>query len=506
MQQLQQQGAPERISWARAMIFAIGFFLIAAILIGQLPGYIYLQVTAASLQGMEIGALGLGLVCLGGFVIIQVIVLLFDPKPLVPPIIFTGLGTILSLGGLALLLWSTLTGCSSAQQSCNQYFPSSDIHAPSWHPLLGGTVLWFQPNAVDFVMIAIVLFTVGVAMIFYSQLAIREQRNPDRRDLGTTPAIRWMLILGSILLVAFMVFYTYADVGGLGAQLFPSLPPFMATRLITWFAGIVLAASLLMTTGAFALRLHYLMRPVRKRTMSILYAYGALGLAQIGVILILAWFAAYPFIAWMHTWVIGSVGLGDYLTVCGRKSFVPGSCSLSQEGGYIIDAIVTTNFFVMLMAAIWAWKSHRNVVVIGGVITASVIAGATLLIHTSPSGILIAMMLAAGMLIVAAVWTIVARREFAVVGENNLGCLGQWLVVGTCFFVYLAGFAFFSVPTFSEVEPNIPFIGGIGVGPLPAAANQPPPIVAPDAMVMVALMAILGAIQFYFLTRNRYKV
>ncbi len=508
MQQVQQQGAPERISWARALIFAVGFFLIAAILIGQLPGYIYLQATAASLQGMEIGALGLGLVCLGGFVIVQVIVLLFDPKPVVPPIIFTALGTIVSLGGVALLLWSTLTGCSSTQQNCNQYFP---IPAPpntlpkTWYPLLGGQVLWFQANAVDFVMIAIVLFAVGAAMIFYSQLAIREQRNPDRRDLGTTPAIRWMIIVGSLLLVAFMVFYTYADIAGLGTQLFPSRP-FFGTRLVTLLAGIVLAASIFMTAGAFALRLHYLMRPVRKRTMSILYAYGALGLAQLGVILIVAWFAIYPLMAWMHTWVIGGVGLGDYLTVCSRKTFVPGSCSFSQEGGYIIDAILTTNFFAMLMAAIWAWKSHRNVVVIGGVITAAVIAGATLLIHTAPSEILIAMALAGGMLIVAAVWTTVARREFAVVGENNLGCLGQWLVVGTCFFVYLAAFAFFSIPTFSEVEPNVPFVGGLGVSPLPAAANQPPPIVAPDAMVMVALMAILGGIQFYFLTRNRYKV
>jgi hypothetical protein len=502
MQQAQQQGVPERISWARALIFAVGFFLIAAILIGQLPGYIYLQMTSASLQGMEIGALGLGLVCLGGFAIIQVIVMLFDPKPVVPPIIFTGLGTILSLGGLALLLWSTLTGCSAAQPNCNQYFPTA---TSSWNPLLGGKVLWFQAGAVDFVMIAVVLFAVGVAMIFYSQLAIREQRNPDRRDPGTTPTIRLMIILGSLLLVIFMVFYTYVDVAGLGKQLFP-LRPFLGNRLVTLCAGIILAASVLVTAGAFALRLHYLMRPVRKRTMPILYMTGALGLAQIGAILILAWFAVYPLISWMHFWVIGGVGVGDYLTVCARKAFIPGSCAFSQEGGYIVDAIVTTNFFAMLMAAIWAWKSHRNVVIVGGVVIAAVVAGATLVIHTAPNEILIAMMLAAGMLIVAAVWTTVARREFAVVGENNLGCLGQWLVMGTCFFVYLAAFAFFSIPTFPEVEPNIPFVGGMAVGPLSAAANQPPPIVAPDAMVVVLLMGILGAIQFYFLTRNRYKV
>ena len=502
MQQVQQQGVPERISWARALIFAVGFFLVAAILIGQLPGYIYLQMTAASLQGLEIGSLGLGLVCLGGFVIIQVIMLLFDPKPLVPPIIFTGLGAVLSAGGLALVLWSTLTGCSSTQKSCNQYFPTANT---SWNPVLGGKVLWFQPGAVDFVMIGIVVFAVGAAMIFYSQLAIREQRNPDRRDLGTTPAIRWMTILGSLLLVAFMVFYTYADVGGLGTQLFPSRP-FFGTRLVTLIAGIILGTSIFVTAGAFALRLHYLMRPVRKRTMSILYAVGALGLAQTGVILIIAWFVVYPLIAWMHTWVIGSVGLGDYLTVCARKVAIPSSCAFSQQGGYIVDAILTTNFFALLMGAIWAWKSHRNLVIIGGVVTTAAIAGATLLIHTAPDQILIAMMLAAGMLILAVVWTSVARREFAVVGENNLGCLGQWLVVGTCFFVYLAAFAFFSVPTFPEVEPNIPFTGGIAVQPLPTAPGQPPPIVNPGAMVMVAVMGILAAIQFYFLTRNRYKV
>jgi len=203
MQQTQQQGVPERMSWARAMIFAVGFFFLAALLVGQIPSYINLQMTAASLQGLEIGTFGLGLVCLGGFAIIQVIVLLFDPKPLLPPIIFTGLGTILSLAGLAIVIASSVTGCSATQQSCNQYFPNANS---SWNPVLGGKVLWFQPQAVDFVLLGIVIFAVGAAMIFYSQLALREQRNPDRRDLGTTPPIRWMIIVGSLLLVVFMVF------------------------------------------------------------------------------------------------------------------------------------------------------------------------------------------------------------------------------------------------------------------------------------------------------------
>jgi hypothetical protein len=501
MQQVQQQGAPERMSWARALIFAVGFFFLAALLVGQIPSYINLQMTAASLQGFEIGSFGLGILCLGGFAIIQVIVLLFDPKPVVPPIIFTGLGAVLSLAGLAIVVWSSVTGCSATQPTCNQFFPRSDT---SWNSVLGGNVLWFQPQALDFVALGIVVFAVGAAMIFYSQLAIREQRDPDRRDLGTTPAVRWMLIIGSILLVVFMVFYTYADVGGLGAQLFPDRT-YLGTRIVSLFAGILLGASIFVTFGAFALRLHYLMRPVRKRTMSILYAIGALGLAQLGVILILAWFLVYPLMAWMHTWVIGGVGLGDYLTVCARKAVVPGSCSFSQQSGYIVNAIVTTNFFALLMAAVWAWKSHRNVVVIGSVVTTAVIAGATFLVHTAPSEILTAMMLCAGMLILAVVWTSVARREFAIVGESNLGCLGQWLVVGTCLFIYLASFAFFSLPVFPETEPNIPFVSGAAIPPR-APVGQPPPIVNSGAMVMILVMAILALIQFYFLTRNRYKV
>ncbi len=501
MQQAQQQGAPERISWARALIFAVGFFFLAALLVGQIPSYINLQMTAASLQGLEIGTFGLGLVCLGSFVIIQVIVLLFDPKPLVPPIIFTGLGTILSLGGLAIVLLSTLTGCSAAQPTCNQYFPSATT---SWNPVLGGKVLWFQPDAVDFVALGIVIFAVGAAMIFYSQLAVRERRNPDRRDLGTTPTIRWLIIVGSLLLVIFMVFYTYADVTGLGTLLFPHRAYF-GTRLVTLIAGLVLGASIFMTAGAFALRLHYLMRPVRKRTMSVLYAIGALGLAQLGVILLIAWFIVYPLMAWMHSWTF--IGLGSYLTVCARKTAIPGSCAFSQQAGYIVNAIITTNSFVLLAGAIWAWKSHRNLVVIGSVVTTAVIAAATFLIHTSPSSnqILTSMMLCAGMLILAAVWTSVSRREFAIVGEKNLGCLGQWLVVGTCLFIYIGAFAFFSVPVFPETETNITFQGGVGVPPV-AAPGQTPAIVYPDAMVVVFVMAILAAIQFYFLTRNRYKV
>jgi hypothetical protein len=409
------------------------------------------------------------------------------------------LGVPLALIGLALMLWATTTGCTPQQIACNQYFPTANT---VWNPVLGGTVLWFQPNAVDFVMLGAVILGVGIAMIFYSQLALREQRNPDRSDPGTTPAIRWMIIAGAIMLIIFMVAYTYVNDQGLAYQIYPARP-FFTQKIIDFIVSSFLGVAIFLTLGAFALRLHYLMRPIRKRTMSGLYAVGALGLAQGGVILLLVWFLVYPVIAWMHTWTF--IGLNDYLTICARKSAIPASCSFSPQFGYIIDAIVTTNSFVVLMAAVWAWKSNRNLVVVGSVVVAAILALATLLVHLHPDEFLIGLLLCGGALVLAAVWTSVARREFAVVGENNLGCIGQWLVFGTCLFIYIAAFGFFSIPGFRETEPNIPFISGARIPPHPAP-GQPPIITQSDAVVTLVIMGILAAIQFYFLVRNRYKV
>jgi hypothetical protein len=492
MQQAQQREAPERISWARAMIFGVGFFFIAAILIGQLPGYIYNVMTAASLQSLEQGLITLAVVCLAGFIVIQVIVLLFDPKPVLPPVIFSGLGFVLAVGGLALTIGTTFSGY--------HYFPQPKGY---WNPVLGGTVLWFQPETIDLVMLGLVILFVGIAMIFYSVLAIREQSNPDRSDRGTTPAIRGMLIASIMLLLIFMVAYTLVNDNGLAYIIDPSNGG-QAQLVIDTIIDCILGLAFFMGLGAFALRLHYLMRPVRKRTMAPLYAVGALGLAQTGVILLIIWFALYPLIFWIHNWTF--IGLGSYLTVCAKKSAIPASCSFSGQAGYLIDTIISGTFFVVLMASIVAWKVNRNLVIIGGVTITAVLGLTTFLLHTNASEVIIALMLSIGMVVLATIWTSVARREFAVVGENNLGCLGMWLVVGTCLFIYLGSFAFFSLAVFSnESAPNIPFVPGTII-PAHPAPNTPPTLGVADAIVMTLLMGVLAAIQFYFLTRNRYKV
>ena len=351
-------------------------------------------------------------------------------------------------------------------------------------------------------MLGAVIFGVGIANIFYSLLALGEMRNPDRSDRGTTPGIRILIAIGAILLIACMIFYTWISDQGLAYQLFPGNPT-TGQLIIDTILNCVLGIAIFCVLGAFGFRLHYLMRPVRKRTMAPLYAVGALGLAQIGAICLLAFLFVYPLIDWMHTWSF--IGLGSYLTICAKQSSIPASCFFAPQAGYIMDAVLTMNAFVLLMASIVVWKTKRNLVVIGGVTIAAVIALATLLTHTAPNEILIAMLLCGGGLMVAAIWTTVARREFAIVGEKNLGCLGMWLVVGTCLFVYIAGFAFFSIPGFNETEPNIPFTPGSAL-PLHPIGNNPPVAGAADAVVTFIIMALLAGLQFYFLVRNRYKV
>src|SRR6266487_6569472 len=273
MQQAQQRTngsvvpAPtERISWARAMIFAAGFFFLAALLIGQIPGYINLAMTASSLVGFEQGILALAVVCLAGFMVIQIVVMLFDPKPVIPAIVLSVLGVPIAVAGLAVILWASYTN--------NQYFPAQNV---TWFPLLGGNVLWFPPLSFDLIMLGAAIMGVGVSLTFFSILALREQRNPDRSDLGTTPAIRIMISVGTVFLIIFMLFYTLVSPQSIAAATGLSL------AVMNTIYNVFLGIAVFCTLGAFALRFHYLLRPVRKRTMSGLYLVG-IGLAQLGVI------------------------------------------------------------------------------------------------------------------------------------------------------------------------------------------------------------------------------
>ena len=244
MQQAQQRAngsnvpaQAERISWARSMIFAAGFFFLAALLIGQIPGYINLAMTASSLVGFEQGILALAVVCLAGFIVIQIVVMLFDPKPVIPPIVLSVLGVPIALAGLAVMLWASYTN--------NQYFPAQNVY---WNPLLGGNVLWFPPLSFDLIMLGLAIMGVGVSMVFFSILALREQRNPDRSDPGTTPAVRALISFGITFLIVFMLFYMLVSPQSFAASHGLSL------AVVNTIYNVWLGIAIFCTLGAFALR------------------------------------------------------------------------------------------------------------------------------------------------------------------------------------------------------------------------------------------------------------
>ncbi len=499
MQQAQQRETGERISWARALIFGVGFFFIAALLVGQLPSFVNLEMTSSSLIGFEQAMLALAFVFLAGFLVVQVIVMLFDPKPVAPPIIFAVLGVIAAVLGVVVIFWSVITN--------SQFLPTATTN---WNSLLGGTFLWFPAGAVDMVALGIFLLFVGLAWLFYAVMAMRERDDPDRRDPGATRGVNRLLAIGTLMLVFFMLFFAFVSPNGLATQLSPTCP-IAATAKCGVFTGLFwvntaynlfLSVAVICLLWAFVLRLHYLMRPTRKTMMAGLYAVGV-NLAPIGMICLLAWFAIYPFVGWLHS----VPGLGNYFIVCARKSAIPQSCAFGQEGGDLIGAILTTNGFVIMMAAVWAWRTKRNMVVIGSLVVATLLAIATLLTHSNvdladPYQGMVALLLCGAGVLLATIWTNVSRREFAVVGEKPLGCLGMWLLVGTALCVYIAAFAFFSIPGFHETETNIPFFPGAIIGIRSKTAISP----ALDAVVVVIIIGILAAVQFYFLMRNRYRV
>ena len=222
--------------------------------------------------------------CLAGFVVIQIVVLLFDPKPVIPPIVLSVLGVPIALAGLAVMLWASYTN--------NQYFPAQNVY---WNPVLGGNVLWFPPLSFDLIMLGLAIMGVGVSMVFFSILALREQRNPDRSDPGTTPAVRALISFGITFLIVFMLFYLLVSPQSFAASHGLSLA--VVNTIFNVWLGI---ASILGRWAHLPFCFHYLLRPVRKRTMSGLYVVG-INLAQLGVIFLLAWFLGLSAIAWIYT-------------------------------------------------------------------------------------------------------------------------------------------------------------------------------------------------------------
>ncbi len=477
---------PATMSWARAVILATGFFFLAVIYLGQIPAYFELASTQATLGRFEQTFLELGLLT-GGLALIGITAsFLFDPKPITKLFIpaFGLLGAVLAVAGAGLMLFVVTSG--------HEFFPDQTITSTGSGKNLVTTVtnwpdpshgwflnpIWFQPQSVDIGAVGFVLLFTGAGILAYVALfLVRDRLTPSLRN-----GLLWLSAGGaSALVLAYLTMFTFSPVAttktpGNGA----------AENIILGLAlGLVL----------FALQLWLL--PVmtapgnRQRFMPANYLHAVQLLASIAVPLLVMFVILYPLVYWLEV-PSGIVPSQNYFVHCAVKTNIPGSCNFTANIGYIIAAIVSSQFFVFILAAGYLWNRKPAFVRLGTVYAFVFASLAVVATHTvDPNYTPIALVIATGVAILGLIWTVATQREFVPAQQDAraLGCTGQWLVVGTLLFIYLAGFAFLSYPQFLETEQNLIIFQGAHT--------------VHDAYWVMLLAGALAAIHFGFLTRRQ---
>ncbi|HEU5369740.1 MAG TPA: hypothetical protein VFU69_14805, partial [Ktedonobacterales bacterium] len=221
----------------------------------------------------------------------------------------------------------------------------------------------------------------------------------------------------------------------------------------------------------------------RRRYMPAAYLIVAFGLLPMFVIFLVLFLVGYPLVNWIHSWD-GT----NFLTVCAVKTDVPATCTFTQYSGYILVTLANGAFFTAGLAAIYWWRKNRQAVILSMVVGFLLCAFAAVVIHTDTQ-LRVALFVGIAVLLMAMVWTYSTRHEYASTAAVQLGCAGQWLVLGTVILVYLAGFAFFSFQEFFETEAlGINYIGG--------------PSQLHDAFWSLLVFGGLALVQFVLLSRR----
>jgi hypothetical protein len=452
------------MSWARALVLATGFFFLASILVAQVPGYFYTVSTLATLQSFEQGTLDLGLLAVGmGLVAIE-ISFLYDPRPLFPPALFALAGAAIAAAGGFLLF-----------QIYNNAFPALlPDQGYLVHPA------WFQKGSIDLRGVGMIALLTGGAMALFAVLCrpvLAGRLSGARRTL----IVRLLLTAAFAILAVYLTVFTFSPhtILGAGTKDFPTGTDGAVGNVLLFIA---LAAVL----TAIAVWLMPVMVANRKEFMPAVYLHGAVGLiGNVGAPLLVLWAVAYPLVNLIH-----GFDSTQFIVQCSQKSLVPASCTFTPYTGYIIVALVIGMTFTFFAAGLFFWRSRRNTVQLGAMIGIIYVGLAATIIHTAdpgqlPIGLIIAT--AIGILAFAFIWA--SQNEFAETRAEALGCTGQWLVLGTGLLIYLAGFAFFSIPNFFESEAL-----GLNYGAGRYALH--------DALWGFLLMAGLAAMQFVLLTRR----
>lgn len=445
------------MSWARAIVLAAGLFFVAMILMNQFPGYMYTVFTGARLTKFEQGMLDVSLVSLGLAILLMTVLFLFDPKPVIPPFLVAFFGAVLGGVGLVGLILIAATG--------QQYLPSGSRE----------TLLWLQAGSIDLEAVSMIAMGTGFGVLVYALLAwagLRKGLTGAARDF-----IAWgAAIISAILMVLYVVLYTFQGDDILGMGHGPAL----------LVSNVVLGLALLLAFAAVQIWFLPVMIAERRRYMPAAYLIVAFGLLPMFIIFLALFLIGYPLVNWIHSW-----DTTNFLTVCAVKTDVPATCTYTQYSGYILATIANGQFFAAGLAGIYFWRSNRPAVILTMVVSFLFCAFSAVVIHTDTQ-LRVALFIGTAVLLVAMAWTYSTRHEFASVAATQLGCTGQWLVLGTVILVYLAGFAFLSLQEFFETEAL-----GISYAPGPSQVH--------DAFWSLLVFGGLGLVQFILLAR-RYKL
>ena len=434
------------MSWARAILIATGFFFVTAILVGQLPSYVYNTVTLSTLARFEQGLLDLAILALGIGMLCFEIVMLYDPKPLIPWPLFALVGAAIAvvgaffvyqvyigIGGTSILGkpgWAEFLPEQIGKGQNATFWPSGTSYL--FHPA------WFQVNGIDIAAIGVIGLMVGLGMLSFAVLnpfVLRGKLIGPVRDL----LVRFTLGLSIVILAIYLTLFTFVP-----SALQPSNDSeHGALGNVLLFIALVLAI--------FALQIWLLpvMVANRQRFMPATYLHGVVGLiGTVAVPLLVIWAVLYPLVNLIH-----GADPNQIWVQCSRKAFVPGSCTFTQFSGYIICTIVFSMTFGLMFLGLYFWSTRRDTIVLGGTIGMLYVGIAVTVVHLDdPVQLPLGLIIASSIAILAFVWTWGTQREFAPVSPQQLGCTGQWLVLGTLMLIYLFGFALFSMPNFFEIE------------------------------------------------------
>lgn len=454
------------MSWARAVLIATGFFFVTTILLGQIPSYFYTISTLSTLTRFEQGTLDLGLLAVGFGLISLEISLLYDPKPLFPSFLFALVGlAIAAVGGF--FLFQVFGGVWP------EFLPSQNF------PVQGQSYLfnpgWFQSGSVDLTAVGMIALVIGLAMFGFAALnrpvlSGRLSAGPLREVL-----VRFGLGFAIVIVALYLTLLTFVP-EALGGDKHPSP---VGNALL--FVGLI--------SAMFALQVWLLpvMVANRARFMPSVYLHGVVGLlGTVGIPLLLLFVVAYPVVNLIH-----SADSTQFWVECSQKTVIPGSCTFTPFTGYIICALVFTIPFALLAAGLYFWSTRRDAIVMGGVYGMLYLGIAATVVHVDdPAQLPLGLILAIGIALLAFGWVWATQREFATTQAQQLGCTGQWLVLGTLLLIYLAGFSLFSMPNFFEVEALALFY-------------FPGRSLLHDALWGLLLMGGLAALQFTLLIRRR---